>query len=252
MRNMKYKIIALVKDFLLYSRLLLLFGWAQHMLRFAANLIGLSKWVQRHSARIAYNDFYLGKRDYNRREQLFEYLAVKEHLADTAIQYLEFGVMSGNSFNWWLDRNSHPDSRFWGFDTFEGLPEKWLFFKPGAMAASMPAVQDQRAGFIKGLFQHTLLPFLKANLNTAAGAAPRKVIHMDADLFSSTVFVLTAMAPYLQPGDMILFDEFNVPNHEYAAWELFTSTYYIAYEVLGAVNNFYQVAVKYKGVKAEQ
>jgi O-methyltransferase len=52
------------------------------------------------------------------------------------------------------------------------------------------------------------------------------------------------MAPYLREGDIILFDEFNIPNHEFAAWNDFIRSYYIKYEVIGAVNNFYQIAIK--------
>ncbi len=71
-----------------------------------------------------------------------------------------------------------------------------------------------------------------------------KVIHMDADLYSSSLFVLSALAPYLRKGDLVFFDEFNVPNHEFAAWYDFTRSFYVEYEVLGAVNNFYQTCFR--------
>jgi O-methyltransferase len=45
-------------------------------------------------------------------------------------------------------------------------------------------------------------------------------------------------------GDIIIFDEFNVPMHEFKAFAEWVSSYYIKYEVIGAVNNFYQIAVK--------
>ncbi len=65
---------------------------------------------------------------------------------------------------------------------------------------------------------------------------------MDADLYSSTIFVLTQLYPYLQPGDIILFDEFNVPLHEFKAFNEFTKAFYIELKPLGAVNNYLQVA----------
>jgi len=139
------------------------------------------------------------------------------------MQYLEFGVAGGTSFAWWVKANHHPDSRFYGFDTFEGLPEDWHFFKRGAFS------------FDK---------FLQDYGRDIRQEAFTRVLHMDADLYSSTLFALTSMAPYLREGDIILFDEFNIPNHEFAAWNDFTRSYYIQYEVLGAVNNFYQVAMK--------
>ena len=245
---MKYKLIAITKDFLLFSRIPLLFGFLQHGFRFLSNMIGLSKWISKHNKSIPYNDFYKVSRKYENREKMFQHISDAEGLASSAIQYLEFGVCTGNSFLWWLKQNSHPESRFWGFDTFEGLPEKWLFFKKGDMSSDAPQIDDRRGTFVKGLFQDTLHRFQREQLTYATEPGPRKVIHLDADLFSSTVFVLTSLAPYLRAGDIILFDEFNVPNHEYAAWELFVSTYYVDYEVLGAVNNFYQVAIKYKGM----
>lgn len=244
---MKYKLIAITKDFLLFSRIPLLFGFLQHIFRFLGNMIGLSKWIRKHKA-IPYNDFYKVNRKYENREKMFQYIADTEALTSSKVQYLEFGVCTGNSFQWWLNQNKHPASRFWGFDTFEGLPEKWLFFKKGDMSSDVPKTEDSRGEFVKGLFQATLLDFLRNNLKYAHEDAPKKIIHLDADLYSSTVFVLTSLAPYLKAGDIIFFDEFNVPNHEYAAWELFVSTYYVDYEVLGAVNNYYQVAIKYKGM----
>jgi uncharacterized membrane protein len=69
---------------------------------------------------------------------------------------------------------------------------------------------------------------------------------LDADIFSATLYVLTTLAPYLQPNDILFFDEFNVPSHEYLAFKMFTQSYYVQTEVLGAVNNFYQVAFKIK------
>jgi hypothetical protein len=67
---------------------------------------------------------------------------------------------------------------------------------------------------------------------------------MDADLYNSTLFVLTSISHLLEKGDIVIFDEFNVPMHEFKAFSEWTSSYYIKYEVVGAVNNFYQLAIK--------
>ena len=54
-----------------------------------------------------------------------------------------------------------------------------------------------------------------------------KIIHLDADLFSSTIFVLSQLYPYLKKGDIIFFDEFNVANHEFLAFKIFTESFYV-------------------------
>ena len=38
-----------------------------------------------------------------------------------AIDYLEFGVFQGESLRSWTQIDSHPESRFYGFDSFKGL-----------------------------------------------------------------------------------------------------------------------------------
>jgi hypothetical protein len=135
--------------------------------------------------------------------------------------------------------NTNPDSRFYGFDTFEGLPEKWGNYTKGDFFSNIPNITDSRLKFIKGLFQDTLNNFLKdSDLNK------RLIIHLDADLFSSTLFVLTTLAPFFKKGDIILFDEFNVPNDEFSALEIFCRSYYINYELLSATKNFFQVGIK--------
>ncbi|XZF16630.1 class I SAM-dependent methyltransferase [Chitinophagaceae bacterium MMS25-I14] len=157
------------------------------------------------------------------------------------IVYLEFGVATGNSFKWWSDHLKNEHTSFWGFDTFEGLPEKWgAFFKKGDMASDQPELADIRTHFVKGIFQDTLCPFIASNMQMLSQT--RKIIHMDADLFSSTIFVLSQLYPYLKKGDLIFFDEFNVANHEWQAFQIFTQAFYVNLKPVGAVNNFYQTA----------
>jgi len=57
---------------------------------------------------------------------------------------------------------------------------------------------------------------------------------------------LPSFSPFLKKGDIIFFDEFNVVMHEFKAFTEWINSFYIEYEVLGAVNNYCQVAIKIK------
>lgn len=202
----------------------------------------LSKWRKQHPVK-GYNDFYQQTWDYSRRFKLYDAVNTQEQLADEPVDYLEFGVASGSSFKWWLQQNSHPSSRFFGFDTFEGLPEEWGPYAKGAMAHSLESINitDSRASFYKGLFQDTLIPFLNQYQSSN-----RRLIHIDSDLFSSAIFTLSQLYRFLKPGDILLFDEFAVPQHEFLAFRIFTESFYVDYDVIAAANNYLFVAIKIK------
>src|SRR3972149_9990173 len=90
-------------------------------------LIRLSRWQASNS------DFDLGMK--LNRVALWSYLRVKENL-EKAIDYLEFGVADGSSIKWWVNHNSDPYSRFFGFDTFTGLPKAWDSVPYGSFSTS--------------------------------------------------------------------------------------------------------------------
>ncbi|MEM7041040.1 MAG: TylF/MycF/NovP-related O-methyltransferase, partial [Bacteroidota bacterium] len=196
---------------------------------------------EKHS-QLGFNDFYSRKWGYDKRYDLYAYILKAEQLTEP-ITYLEFGVAAGKSFKWWLAHSTHPDSRFYGFDTFTGLPEDWNELEAGSMSTdgAIPDVNDDRAEFLKGLFQDTLPDFIQRMPKDK-----RKVLMMDADLYTSTLYVLTSLAPYLKSGDVIFFDEFSVPRHEFLAWKNFVDSYRVDFEVLGAANNYYFLALKLK------
>lgn len=240
MKRTVIKIIAFVKGLILLLRPHLLLGWLRQPLLTISNILSLTKWVANQDTKTILNDFYSPRRDNSKRYLLYQYVADKLNLKNEDVDYLEFGVCGGHSFFWWLGTCTNLDSKFYGFDTFEGLPENWGTYSKGDMKANIPVIADKRANLIKGLFQDSVPGFL-SGVNLKNGK--RKIINLDADLFSSTLFALTTMAPYLKKGDILLFDEFNVPNHEFYAFKIFSNSFYINAKLLGAVNNYHQIAL---------
>lgn len=131
--------------------------------------------------------------------------------------WLEFGVAAGFSIKTIAQCCDHA----YGFDTFTGLPEEW---KKGE--ATLPVGQFSQNGqlpavpsnvtLIKGLFEQTLPPFLKAH------SEPIAFVHIDSDIYSSCKCILQALKDRFVPGTIICFDEFtgyqNFAEHEIRAW----------------------------------
>lgn len=233
------KIFSFIKGIILVMRPHIFLGWLIRPLLKISNTLSLSRWVSLQPDSCIMNDFYSFKRNYSKRYQLYKVVSDTYDLKDEAIIFIEFGVAGGHSMRWWLGECINKESRFIGFDTFEGLPEKWGTFKKGDMAADIPDFKDHRTELIRGLFQHTVNDyFLSGNIDHEK----RKIIHMDADLFSSTLYALACISGYLKKGDILFFDEFNVPDHEFYAFRIFSESWYFKTKLLGAVNNYLQTA----------
>ncbi len=233
---MKFSIIRFLKSTFIKLHLHVLFQPFAGGLLQLAYMTKLSKWAYQNK-KIPYNDFY-SKWDYNKRYDLYKYILEKEDLK-LPINYLEFGVADGFSFNWWMSENTHPGSAFYGFDTFTGLPEDFGPYKKGTFNTknNLPTIKDKRGKFYQGLFQQTLPGFLKTFDNKN-----KTVIMLDADLYTATLYTLTTLAPYLKKDDVVFFDEFVVPTHEFMAYHQFINSYYFKMELIGAANNYYFVA----------
>lgn len=128
-------------------------------------------------------------------------------LRSTPITYLEFGVWRGESIISFSGLNTHSKSRFVGFDSFEGLPEPWRKMRQGAFSANgnVPVVEDDRVSFVKGWFWDTVSAYL-AELRD--DVSETLVVHYDADLFSSTLYVM-AQIDSLKREYFAIFDEFT-------------------------------------------
>jgi O-methyltransferase len=167
-------------------------------------------------------------------------------LAGQSIDYLEFGVRYGDSILKWAALNTDPNSRFIGFDSFEGIPEDWVSVTSTAKKGEFsvrgvaPQTTDMRVRFVKGWFNETLRPFLR-NFTPQS----RLIIHNDGDLFSSTLYTLATLDPLLQPGSILIFDEFANPLHEWRAFQDYCSAFGRKCKALGAAGDYFtQVAME--------
>lgn len=133
---------------------------------------------------------------------IFEELA--RPYADKPITYLEFGVANGRSMRRMIGWCRHPDARFIGFDSFRGLPEGWGTMAPGhfGKGGNRPDITDPRVRFVRGWFQNTVPEFL-----ATTRLEPPVRVHFDADLYSSTLFLLASLWPIV-PEYSFTFDEF--------------------------------------------
>lgn len=199
----------------------------------------LSQWVNNNN-KLAFNDFYNDKVEYNDRFKLHEYV-INEEIKNDDFDYLEFGVAEGVAFKWWINKMKNPKCKFYGFDVFTGLPEDFGVMKKNDYdtKGNTPQIDDNRFQFISGMFQDSLPTFLKS-----FNSSRRKVIHMDADLYTSTLYVLTSIYPILKKNDIIIFDEFGVPTHEFKAFTEIVNSYKLKFKIIGAINNFLQLAIK--------
>lgn len=136
-------------------------------------------------------------------------------LAPTGGMALEFGVYSGGTLR--VIADARAGEQVFGFDSFQGLPEHWRSGLPAGTFAVEQLPEVPGAELVVGLFEDTLADFLARHPGTV------DFLHLDADLYSSTVTVLDQVGPRLQPGSVIVFDEyFNYPGweqHEHRAWD---------------------------------
>ena len=87
---------------------------------------------------------------------------------------------------------------------------------------------------MKGWFQHTLPTFLKQFFTDK-----QLIIHLDADLYPSTLFVLCNLDPFINPGTVVIFDDFSSMLHDFRALEDYHRSFLREYEVLGAAGRLY-------------
>lgn len=153
---------------------------------------------------------------------------------------LEFGVRHGNSIRQLAilaKQNVH------GFDSFEGIPEDWHDEAMGSYSTKgiIPKVPEN-VMLHQGWFDQTLPEFLSQYKE------PIRLINIDCDIYSSTKSVLDLLAPRIESGAVIIFDEYIGNQHwcedEFKAFQEAAKSYDWKYEYLCFSFFTKQVAVK--------
>lgn len=160
--------------------------------------------------------------DSSTREGLWDF-AVARIGREKSLLLLEFGVWEGYSIKYFSGRFTNAASRFVGCDSFEGLPERWgtLHEKAFSTDGTLPQINDPRVTFVKGWFQNTFDQTIKLACELAPN--PEAIlIHFDADIYSSTLYLLSRLHEEFE-SYYFIFDEFM--GHETRALLNFQQAY---------------------------
>jgi len=204
---------------------------AIHYFNGVLNYLNLGRWFRERNMIVPVR--------FDKREALYDYVATSVKEPAT---YLEFGVFNGASLRYWTKLLTHPDSVLHGFDSFEGLPEAFvLSLGKGSfdLSGKMPNFDDLRVQLFKGWFSEILRPYLQefrlhSNL----------IVHLDADLYSSTAFVLKELRPYVKQGTILVFDELSDREHELKAFTEFLDGGGFAVECIAGTRTLHQAAFR--------
>ena len=142
---------------------------------------------------------------------------------------MEFGVYQGLTLK--IISEHFSKQTVWGFDSFEGLPETWFMKSqvgarrsqqpPGKFALDKQELQvlvnqfaKRKVKLIPGWFNQTIVPWMNDNPGVIS------FLHIDCDLYSSTIDILTLLNDRIVPGTVIVFDEMYPWNDvdQYDLW----------------------------------
>lgn len=134
--------------------------------------------------------------------------------------YMEFGSHEANTMRMaWRAFGSLFDWDFIAFDSFQGLPDiapidRQKIWGKGRLETAeeeflrlcrKAGMTSDRLRTVKGFYDDSLTPELQQQLLPKKAA----VVYVDCDLYKSTIPVLKFVKPFLQPGTIIVFDDWN-------------------------------------------
>lgn len=161
---------------------------------------------------------------------------IKE-IKDVEGDIVEFGVGNGKSFFTWASALKYFGIKkaIYGFDSFEGFPnaskedlgtrvtevgtkvEGWTHIG-GPEYVTNFITQDEGVDGAKSLFEDGFpeIKMVKGYFDKTTDSIPAKIafLHLDADMYESTIIPLKHCLPKMDKGAIILFDEY----HEFDRW----------------------------------
>lgn len=170
------------------------------------------------------------------------------HTLSTAVQHIdpsrklivEFGVHSGASIRM-LRNMLDPSFKVWGLDTFTGLPEDWSgtdlkagMFDMGGKPPEFPIDHGEITFFI-GLFSASLPQMLQDRVFDGEKIG---LVHVDCDLYSSTMDIFRYIGHLFDAGTIIVFDEWTYnfdpmcDDHEQRAFKEWIAEFGRKYEFI--------------------
>jgi len=172
--------------------------------------------------------------------ECMNYLKVAGHENRIPQVYFEFGCHSGRTFSSVINAANYlgmKDTTFFAFDSFSGLPQTSKdqdgIFQEGEYSTSIEefkSIVKKNTGFelsegniIKGFYNNSLSKDLQRQMSKVG------VVHIDVDLYSSTVEVLEFIKPLIVTGSILVFDDWYCfppgdSKGEKLAFEEFLST----------------------------
>jgi hypothetical protein len=145
---------------------------------------------------------------------------------------LEFGVYKGQTVNH-IAKSLSNTHKVFGFDSFEGLTEPWIFRDKGGFSdVNENEIKfEDNVELIKGYFDETLPHFVEKH------SKPISLLHIDSDLYSSAKVIFDNLEKQILNGTVIVFDEFfnypNWKNGEFKAWNEFVEKHSVKFEYIG-------------------
>jgi hypothetical protein len=200
---------------------------AVHKLNATVNYLEIGRWMRERGYQPTHQ--FVAKEDF--------WHLLQRQAGDRVVLYLEFGVWRGETMRYVAKQFGNPATQLHGFDSFEGLPERWnVAADTGCFSTSgaLPEIDDPRVEFHKGWFQQTLPGFELPSHEVL-------IINLDADLYSSTTCVLDHLEGAIVPGTYLYFDEFSDRQHEMRAFDEFLNRTRMRFDLLAATPAFDKV-----------